>query len=116
MLLRKILLIVLISAFVLSVMVYGYYKALPLFLGPKIELSSPNSSVNEVSADLLTIIGNVFRAKALYINGVPTSFTEAGHFETVLPLFTGVNLIHIQALDNFGRSTEVVKSIGLTKK
>jgi hypothetical protein len=111
MLLRKILFVTLLTWFSLTIFGYGIYKALPIILGPKIEISSPQNG-QVVNGTSISVRGTVYRTKALYINNIPTAFTESGSFETRLAIYPGSNILIIQALDKFGRSVSKTVNIG----
>lgn len=111
MLLRKILFVALLTWFSLTVFGYGVYKALPIILGPKVEISTPHNG-EIVQGTTITLKGNVTRTKALYINGIATAFSETGYFETRLPIYPGSNIILIEVKDRFGRSVTQTLNIG----
>ena len=111
MFLRKIFYFAIFALFVLSVLGYGFYKALPLILGPSIELSTPtNGQVAEGTA--IPIRGTVTRTQRLFINGIATAFSATGLFETRLAVYPGNNIIELTALDKFNRSKKYTLNIG----
>jgi len=111
MFLRKILLITLFTWFTLTVLGYGMYKALPIFLGPKIEISTPlDGSIADGTS--VEVRGNVYRAKALYINQIPTAFTESGSFVSKLAIYKGSNILVFTVEDKFGRTVTEIINIG----
>jgi hypothetical protein len=103
MFLRRVAFFALLSALTVAVLGYGTYKALPIFLGPKIEVSEPKNG-EEVTGTTVYVTGTVSRTKALYINKIPTAFNEAGVFSTRLAIYPGNNILQIEAVDRFGRS------------
>jgi Glucodextranase, domain B len=109
--LRKIFFIILISLFTLSIFTYGFYKALPLILGPKVVVNYPNQGEN-VNGTTVAVRGVVSRAKELYVNGIATGFSENGIFETRLAVYPPHSIIFIVAKDKFGRSHSVTLNIG----
>ena len=108
---RKILFILSISLFSTTVLGYGIYKATPIILGPTAEVTSVKNG-EIVSGTSIKISGNVLRAKSLYINGIPTSFSENGSFETKLAIYPGTNILIIDAVDRFGRSKSKIINVG----
>jgi hypothetical protein len=106
MLVRKILFYVLIFTFFFSVLIYGIYKAVPIILGPEVEYSISKEAQIPNENDSTTVRGNVKRVQELFVNKVPTAFSETGSFETRVPLYPGSNLIHIEVFDKFGRKAE----------
>jgi len=111
MILRKILLITLLTWFALTVFGYGVYKALPIMLGPKIEISSPQNG-DIVTGTSIIVRGTVLRSQSLFINGVTTPFTEDGVFQTKVAVYSGSNILVFTAEDKFGRSTTQTINIG----
>jgi hypothetical protein len=111
MILRKILIIALLTWFSLTVIGYGIYRALPIILGPKIELNSPTEG-EVVKGTSITVSGSVLRAKSLYINSIPTAFNDTGNFTTRLAVYPGSNILIIEAYDRFGRKVVLERSIG----
>lgn len=109
--LRKILLILVLLTLTLSVLVYGTYKALPIILGPKIELTSPHP--NEIAeGTTMEVSGHVYRAKQLTVNSIPTAFTETGEFYTKIAIYPGENILIVEATDRFGRVVTITRNIG----
>ena len=114
MFLRKLFFVSLLLVFSLTVFGYGIYKAQPIILGPKVTINYPANGTT-VDGDIVQIGGTVARAKALYINKIPTAFTENGNFGTRLAVYPGNNLIIVEVLDRFGRITQVSLNIGKNK-
>lgn len=111
MLLRKVLFIALLTWFSLTVLGYGIYKAMPIFLGPKIEISSPKNG-EIVEGTSISVSGTLLRAKTFYINGIPTAFTEGGFFQTKLAVYPGSNILTLEVQDRFGRTISETLNIG----
>lgn len=111
MFLRKILLIISITLFSLTVFGYGLYKALPIIIGPKVEIITPKNG-EIVEGTSIEVRGNVSRAKALYINHIPTAFTETGSFVTRFALYPGSNILIVDVEDRFGRVVTETINIG----
>ncbi len=111
MILRKVVFIALLTWFSLTVVGYGIYKATPIILGPKIELSTPQDG-EIVAGTSISVRGTVLRAKSLYINGIPVFFNEDGNFETRLAVYPGSNILILEAYDRFGRLLSMNRNIG----
>lgn len=111
MFLRKIFSIIFVSAFIIFVLVYGFYKALPLILGPSVAVSTPIEG-ELVAGDIIEVSGSVVRSKKLFINNIPTAFTEDGLFNTRIPVFKGHNIIVVEVQDKFGRNFSLTRNIG----
>jgi hypothetical protein len=111
MIIRKILYILIFSFLLLGVLGYGFYKALPLILGPKIEIASPTNG-DAVEGTTVNIRGTVVRSQQFYVNGIATAFTKEGLFETRIPIYPGNNILTLTALDRFNRQTTVNLTLG----
>lgn len=111
MFLRKILYISILLMLLISVLGYGFYKALPLILGPKIEIASPQNG-EIVEGTTVQIRGTVTRAQKLFVNGVATAFTKEGLFETRTAIYPGNNLLTLTTLDRFNREKSITISVG----
>ncbi len=103
--------ITLFTWFVLTVLGYGIYKALPIILGPKIEISTPQDGVIAEGTSI-EVRGTVYRAKALYINHIPTAFTETGSFVSKIAIYKGSNIIVFSVEDKFGRVVTEAINVG----
>ncbi len=108
--LRKILFIALLSLFFIFAFSYGVYKALPIILGPKIEISTPGDNYI-AEGTTIPVRGTVVRVKTLHINGINTPFTESGSFETKLAIYPGGNILIIEGTDRFGRTNTITRNI-----
>lgn len=111
MLIRRILYISIFSILLISVLGYGFYKALPLILGPKIEIASPQNG-EIVEGTTANIRGTVTRSQQFFVNGIATPFSKEGIFETRIPIYPGNNIITLTALDRFNRPTAVTLTLG----
>ncbi len=111
MFLRKVIYFAAFALFILSVLGYGFYKALPLILGPKIELSTPENG-QIVEGTTIPIRGTIIRAQKLYINGIATAFSNTGFFETRIAVYPGNNILELVAEDKFSRSQKYTLNIG----
>lgn len=111
MLIRKILYIAIFTLLLLGVLGYGFYKALPLILGPKIEIASPTNG-DAIEGTTVNIRGTVLRSQQLYVNGIATPFSSSGLFETRIPIYPGNNILTLTAIDRFDRPVTVTLTIG----
>jgi hypothetical protein len=111
MLLRRILSVTIFSLLLLSVLGYGFYKALPLILGPKIEIASPQNG-EAIEGTTATIRGTVTRSQQFFVNGIATPFSKEGLFETRIPIYPGNNILTLTALDRFNRPINVTLTLG----
>lgn len=111
MLIRKILYIIIFTFLLASVLGYGFYKALPLILGPKIEIASPQNG-EAIVGTTVNIRGTVIRSQQFYVNGIATPFSSNGLFETRIPIYPGNNILTLTAVDRFNRPTTVTLTLG----
>ena len=111
MILRKYFIVFLFSIFSLTVLGFGFYKALPIIQGPKIILTTPKNG-EIVAGTSISISGTVYRAKSLYINNIPTAFSENGSFNTRLAIYPESNILILVAGDRFGRTITQTLNIG----
>ena len=111
MLLRRILYISIFSILLIGVLGYGFYKALPLILGPKIEIASPQNG-QMIEGTTVSIRGTVVRSQKFFVNGIATPFSKEGIFETRIPIYPGNNILTLTALDRFDRPVTVTLTLG----
>jgi hypothetical protein len=111
MLLRKILYISVFILLLLGIFGYGFYKALPLIMGPKIEIASPQNG-ETTEGTTVNIRGSVLRAQKLFINGIATPFSSSNLFDTRVAVYPGNNILTITAIDRFNRSTTLSLTLG----
>lgn len=109
--LRKIIFFSFLGIFSLFVFSYGVYKALPIILGPKIDLTEPRDG-EEALGTTIPVRGTVYRTKMLLINSIPTPVTETGMFESKVAIYPGSNILILEAEDRFGRTTTITRNIG----
>jgi hypothetical protein len=84
---------------------YGAWRSLDYARGPVITVFQPIDG-SMIASSTAEIIGRADRVNDLTINGRPISLDEQGNFKETLIVFPGVNIITLDAKDQFGRSTE----------
>lgn len=89
---------------------YGVIKAIPLIVGPQIEVTSP-LDYQTVPDGFVTISGRAIHTSSLTLNGTPFLIDEQGHFETTLLLPSGGAILSLTATDRFGRQTSVQRNV-----
>ncbi len=99
---RKVLIAGISIAFIIFFIVYAAIEFRGLFLGPKINLSSPIDGMT-VENPVINIDGIAERTKELTINGNQTLIDTEGHFSVNLVLSPGYNIITIVATDSRDR-------------
>ena len=87
----------------LGVLTFGGYKAMPIILGPSVDVSTPTNFQQLESVETVEVRGTVARANLLLINGVQTAFTEHGIFSSKIAVYSGNNILSVEVGDKFGR-------------
>lgn len=84
---------------------YAIWRSLNYARGPKIDIFEPVNG-SSIASTTIVIKGRAERSNSLDLNGQTVSVDEQGNFSETLILFPGVNVITLDAKDQFGRSTE----------
>lgn len=76
----------------------------------------PNLAVNPkgdmiVTQESLTVIGKTDSGVGLTINGESVFVSSNGDFSKNIQLANGVNIIEVEATDNFGKTTKIIRQI-----
>jgi len=102
---KKILKIVLFSAFLLFIIIYAFFRAKDVVLGVKIiDVNIVDGA--KVTDNILKITGNARNAVSLTLNDRIISIDQKGNFNETIALLSGYNVISIKARDEFGNSDE----------
>lgn len=102
---KKILKIVLLSAFLLFIIIYSFFRAKDVVLGVKI-IDVNIVDGQKVTDNILKITGNARNAVSLTLNDRIISIDQKGNFNETIALLSGYNVISIKAKDEFGNSDE----------
>ncbi len=86
----------------LIVLGYGIHEAIPLFLGPRIYLSTPENGENLYNS-FITISGQAIHTQSVQLDGNPLVTDQDGNFQTTLTLPRGGVILTVTATDRFGR-------------
>ena len=89
---------------ILIVVLYAGYRSLPYLRGPVIHVYQPLNG-SSISSTTMTIIGKADRVNSLSLNDNPIQVDEAGNFRQIIIVFPGVNIVSLDATDQFGRRT-----------
>ena len=89
---------------ILIVVLYASYRSLPYLRGPVIHIYQPLNG-SSISSTTMTIIGKADRVNSLSLNDNPIQVDEAGNFRQIIIVFPGVNIVSLDATDQFGRRT-----------
>ena len=99
--------IVRMAATVLAVLVvvsYAGYRSLPYIRGPVIHVYQPLNG-SSISSTTVTIIGKADRTNSLSLNDDPIQVDEAGNFKQSIIVFPGLNILSLDATDQFKRES-----------
>lgn len=99
---------VLVFVIFILYIIYQYRYA---FLNPPLELTLPNQT--NVKTTEIIVAGNTDPNSTVYINKNVVTVLQNGKFTKTLSVFPGSFVIDVKAINKFGRSTEVKKSINV---
>ena len=92
---------VLFLAFI--IIIFSVFRSLNYLRGPGLEIYYPiNGSV--VSSPTIKISGQATRITKITLNGRAITIDEQGNWQETLIIFPGINIIKIEAQDQFGRT------------
>ena len=86
------------------IITYAIFRSLPYTKGPHIGIFQPLEG-SSIPASTVTIVGRADRVNKLQLNGSPVSMDEQGNFSETVTLFSGTNVLTLDASDQFGRAT-----------
>jgi len=108
--LSKILIIIIAIILIVG---YAIWRSENYAKGPQINIFSPING-SATTSSTISIIGQAERVNSLSLNGKAISTDEAGNFTEKIILFSGINIITLEAKDRFQRGTkEQLKIVGL---
>lgn len=93
---------------VLLLVVYGFFNARNLIMGPAIELFSPVQDI-ETKENSLLVKGVAKNVTFISLNEKPISIDKEGLFEEKLLLSPGSNIIQLKARDRFKK--EITRTV-----
>ena len=108
---KKILKIVSLSAFLIFIVVFVFFRTKDVVLGVKIKdvnivpEALPMDSIGKASG-IRKVTGNAKNAVNLTLNDRAISVDQEGNFNETIVLLSGYNIISIYARDEFGNSDE----------
>jgi hypothetical protein len=101
--LQKIFILTLIILFFGTIIVYGISRALPIALGPRVNITSPKDF--EVSDNtFVEVTGTVEQVRSLEINGTSIPFNSKGFFSTRIAIYPPLTFVVVTVKDAYGRS------------
>jgi len=89
---------------VLAIAGYALSRSLPYIHGPEILVLQPLDG-STIATTTVDIVGRAIRINSLRLDGKLISVDEAGNFKERLVVFPGVNVISLDATDQFKRQT-----------
>ncbi|MFA6257045.1 MAG: hypothetical protein WCT29_03325 [Candidatus Paceibacterota bacterium] len=111
--------IIIVGAFFLFIVVYGFARSTDLIFGVKIKnvkiAGEPAETLVVRNESVTKISGNARNAINLSLNGREISIDLKGNFEETIALLPGYNIINIQATDKFGYVDEKNYQLILTQ-
>lgn len=102
----KLLKLAALVAVLIVIIGYAVTRSLPYFRGPEIAVFQPLNG-STISSTTVTIIGRAQRINSLGINAHPIQIDEQGNFKETLIVFPGINIISLDATDQFNRSAHL---------
>ncbi|HEX7724404.1 MAG TPA: hypothetical protein VF438_01545 [Candidatus Paceibacterota bacterium] len=100
-------LIRIVATIVVILIVVGYaaYRSLAYIRGPVIQVFQPINGAS-IASTTVTIIGRVDRVNSLALNDNPIQVDESGNFKQTIIVFPGINIVTLEATDQFKRATK----------
>lgn len=97
-------------------LIFGYFwHQLSYIINPPIiKLSQPVSDFT-TSETSVEVFGQTESDVYLTINGQEVYVDKVGHFQSIVSLDTGLNILKIEAKDRFGKTNAIVRRIIVTK-
>lgn len=89
----------------LVIVIYAIWRSLNYARGPHITIFEPLDGTS-ISSSIVTIKGRADRVNKLSLNSQPISMDEQGNFDETVTVFPGVNILTLQANDQFNRSID----------
>jgi Glucodextranase, domain B len=94
-----------IALIALLIGLYVFSRSLNYIHGPSIDIYQPINGAS-ISSSTVTIIGRANRINSLSLNGKSIFIDESGNFKETIIVFSGLNVITLDATDRFARSTQ----------
>jgi len=98
---KKILQIVILSAFFLLIAIYSIFRSHYLIVGVQIKDVNIQDG-SKLNTNVVELTGNAKNAIDLTLNGREISINQNGDFNETFALLPGYNIINITAKDKFG--------------
>lgn len=105
--------IIFFSLLVVVTIGYSAFQARKIVEGPRISLLSPQQGTH--NSPLVDVTGTASNISELSLNNRPIYTDEKGNFSEKLLLFSGYNIIKLDAKDKFGKETNKKVEVYLIK-
>lgn len=99
-----------VGLILVTLVLYGGFKAAPLVLGPSLSLSSPVEGKSYPDG-AVPVVGTAHHAEKLTLNGLPLLIDEQGQFSTSLDLPHGSAILSMTVTDRFGRTHSYTRTV-----
>jgi len=106
----------LVVTIVILSLIFGYFwrQLNYLIYPPGIKISQPASDIT-IQEDFIKVLGRTEPHVYLTINGQEVYVDSRGHFQSVINLDAGLNILKIEAKDRFGKTSTVIRRVMVTK-
>lgn len=99
-----------IAVILVILLSYGIFKAIPLLVGPEIQLTSPKDG-QSFPDGFVEVRGTSIHTDKLQLDGGTLLIDEKGAFSTTLVLPHGSAILSLTATDRFGKTETVTRSV-----
>ena len=89
----------------LIITLYALSRSFNYIHGPNIEVFQPIDG-SSISSTTVTIIGRADRINTLSLNGKTVFIDQSGNFNETIAIFSGINILTLDARDQFGREVK----------
>lgn len=101
---------ILVGIFIfLALLGYILFQYRYAFINPPLEISAPKEGASVSSQAVIS--GTTDSNATVYVNNLPVTVDESGHFDKTIDLFPGKTVIFIKAINRFGRETKVQRHV-----
>ncbi len=104
--------IVIIAAIIIA---FAVSRSLNYARGPVILITEPANGSSALTT-MITVAGKAERVNSLSLNGQAISVDEQGNFSESVTVFPGLNVLSLEAQDQFGRKTRTDLTVVGTKE
>ena len=99
---QRLLKILALTVFVAIIVTYAVWRSLNYARGPVIRVTEPLNGAG-IASTTVNIRGQALRVNTITLNGRPISIDQQGYFNEIVIIFPGLNVLTIEAGDQFNR-------------